>query len=187
MMSLSLPANDNRNVLRSFWLIISLCFAVALSLGAWLVRFPLPWVCGLAGLVAFGSLVFVRETTVRRLYHAWNNRILIPMGNVVSGLILRVCLFVIFSVIGRAGSSLQLKGETSMWKERDPLSTLTGLLPFSERHQSSSPRGWVRTYLKWAVQSGNLWAVSLIPFFCFLKMVSTEQERADRGNIYTLF
>lgn len=183
MAPLNVPMQDSKLILRSFWLVISFVFAGIVSSAGWAFHLPFPWVCGAVLFLLAASLVLVGEKLVRRLYHAWNNRIVSPLSNFGSALVLRICLFVVFTATGRAGSRLRLRGVPgSMWQPHDSLPN-NG----SPRPQSSRPRGWIRNYLKWAIQSRNGWAVFLIPFFCFLRMVSTEEERAAAGNIYTLF
>jgi hypothetical protein len=183
MVPLNVPMQDSRLILRSFWLIISFVFASTVSLAGWAFHLPFPWTAGAVLFLLVASLVLVREKLVRRLYHAWNNRIVTPLSNFASALVLRICLLVVFTATGRAGSRLRLRGVAgSMWQPHD-----SGPSNGRAQTQSSRPRGWIRNYLQWAIRSRNGWAVFLIPFFCLLRMVSTEEERAAAGNIYTLF
>jgi hypothetical protein len=179
MIPLSVPEEDRRIVLRSFWFLISAIIAIAVFLFAWMAHLP----AGTLGLVIFavvGSLAFANE------HHAWNNRIIRPLSNVVSSIILRICLFLIFTATGRAGSRLKFRADgATMWITRDTGTDHTTTLPFAGR--GSTPNGWIRNYLRWAFHSNNAWAIFLIPFFCMLRMVSTEEPTTSGGNIYTLF
>ena len=47
--------------------------------------------------------------------------------------------------------------------------------------------GWIANYAAWAWQSGNLWALSLMPFLMMLRFLPSDEERIDQANIYTLF
>ena len=64
----------------------------------------------------------------------------------------------------------------------------TSTLPFvGSNGAEQKSRGWLRGYLRWAFQSHNAWAVSLIPFLFMLRIVSTEEPTSSGANIYTLF
>lgn len=110
MAPLNVPMQDSKLILRSFWLVISFVFAGIVSSAGWAFHLPFPWVCGAVLFLLAASLVLVGEKLVRRLYHAWNNRIVSPLSNFGSALVLRICLFVVFTATGRAGSRLRLRG-----------------------------------------------------------------------------
>lgn len=188
MVPLTVPEEDRRIVLRSFWLLISLIFAALTSIGAWIIGVPW-WIAGILVFVVAGSLAFNREHVVRRLYHAWNNRIIRPLSDIVTAILLRLCLFLIFTATGRAGSRVQLTSLAgTMWTARGSNVNRTSNLPFvSSNGTAPTSRGWLRGYLRWAFQSHNAWAVSLIPFLFMLRMVATEEPTSSGANIYTLF
>ena len=188
MVPLSVPEEDRRIVLRSFWFLISASFAVVASICAWAVGLS-PWITGAIAFLAAAFLPLLREQLARRLYHAWNNRIVRPLSNMATGVILRVCLFLIFAATGRAGSRLQIQpGAGTMWVRRDGSTEHTTVLPFGGSSAAAElPNGWIRAYVQWAMRSGNAWALLLIPFFCMLRMVSTEEPAGSGENIYTLF
>lgn len=167
---------------------LSAIAAAAISLAAWLLHLPW-WMLGGLTFVAAGSLAFWNGHLIRRLYHAWNNRIIRPVSNLATAIILRVCLLVVFAATGRAGSRLLLRGKfPTMWVGRDASSDHVGSLPFGVHGDiGAAPHGWIRNYIRWAARSGNFWAIFLIPFFCFLRMVSTEEPTSSGENIYTLF
>jgi hypothetical protein len=186
MIPLSVPEEDRRIVLRSFWFLISAILAMVVFFLAWMIHLP-AGALGLGTFAVVGSLAFANEHLVRRLYHAWNNRIIRPLSNVVSSMILRICLFLIFTATGRAGSRLKFRADgASMWIDRDTEKDHTTTLPFAG-HRGAAPNGWMRNYLRWAVHSNNAWAIFLIPFFCMLRMVSIEEPTSSGENIYTLF
>jgi hypothetical protein len=188
MIPLSLPEEDRRLVLRSFWVLISALCAVLASVLAWTIGVPI-LVFGLVAFIGVGSLALTRELLVRRLYHAWNNRIVRPLSNMAISVILRVCLLLIFTATGRTGSRLQRQPNLeTLWLPRDGGANHTSLLPFTSAPGiAAAPKGWIRNYFRWAVQTQNVWAIFLIPFFCMLRMVSTEEPATSGGNIYTLF
>jgi hypothetical protein len=188
MVPLSVPEQDRRIVVRSFWLLISAIIGLMASIVGWAIH-TVPWAFGIGAFVAAGSLAFLNEQLVRRLYHAWNNRIIRPLSNVVSVIILRVCLLIIFTVTGRAGSRLAIAGRSnSMWISRSDETNYTSLFPFvGGAGEVNVPNGWIGNYVRWAARSHNMWAIFLIPFFCLLRLVSTEEPSTSGGNIYTLF
>jgi hypothetical protein len=188
MIPLSVPEQDRRLVLRSFWFVICAIGATVVAIAAWLVHWPW-WALGIVAFVAPAWLAFSNEHLVRRLYHAWNNRIIRPLSNLATAIILRVCLLVVFAATGRAGSRLILSGKfPTMWNGRDDSSDHVGSLPFGVHGNGvAAPHGWIRNYVRWAIRSHNAWAIFLIPFFCLLRMVSAEEPAGTAGNIYTLF
>lgn len=134
-----------------------------------------------------GPLVFVQEQFVRRLYGAWNRRIINLLARLTRNAVMGICLFIIFVATGRVGSRLRFGGHAATWELRDSLPADAYELPFVSQGRLSAKVGWIRGYLRWAIRSGNVWSISLIPFLCFLRMLSTEEQKAVEGNIYTLF
>lgn len=187
MISLTLPRGDRRAVLRSFWLVISLSFASGLWLVFWLFNMPFPWAFGVFGGIVLGSFGFVREEFVRRLYGAWNHRVIDLLARLTSNAVMAICLFIIFLATGRVGSRLRFGGRATTWEHRSSLPSDAYEFPFASQGRFSMKTGWIRDYLRWAIRSGNVWSISLIPFLCFLRMLSTEEQRSLEGNIYTLF
>jgi hypothetical protein len=188
MIPFALPQNDRQIVVRSFWVVISFIGGFAAWLVGWFVRFP--YTIALAALIAAALYLFVfwNEPFVRRLYHAWNNRIIIPMARIVGEMIMRFCLFVIFAVTGRLGSRLRVDPHTSsIWENRNSLPPDAYILPFPGVGGSTQGRGWIRGYVRWAKQSRNVWALALIPFLTLLRIVIREERPAMEGSIYTLF
>src|SRR4051812_44320350 len=102
MVPLSVPEQERRILLRGFWLLISGIIGGIAGLIAWAIHFN-PWVMAIGVFIAVSALAFLNEHLVRRLYHAWNYRIIRPLSNFVTATILRVCLLLIFAATGRAG------------------------------------------------------------------------------------
>ena len=188
MVPLSVPQEDRRIVLRSFWFLISAVVGLIAAVVSLLIHLP-GWLIGPAVFVTVASFAFTREQLVRRLYHAWNSRVIRPLSNLTTSIILRICLFLVFAGTGRTGSRLQLAGlSQTMWLGRDADQNRTTQVPFvGGNNGSGTSRGWLRNYLRWAFQSQNVWAISLVPFLWMLRIVSTEEPAAAGGNIYTLF
>ena len=187
MIPITLPPGHRRAVLRSFWTWISLGLGLGVSLLALVLgcRFPVVW--GLAIAVALGILSFTHEEFVRRLHGAWNYRLVRPVARLCSRGIMAVCFFIVFVATGRAGSRFAFASrEGSGWSTRTSLAPEQYLSPFDGRGVHSND-GWLRSYLRWAWQTGNAWSVSLVPFLWLVRLLSQEEEKAPEANIYTLF
>jgi hypothetical protein len=188
MIALTLPSEDRRTVLRSFWLV----FSVILGTGLWLVvrllHVPFSLTIGLIGGASCGLLVFADQEFVRRFYRAWNRKLVRPFADLASRAAMGICFFIIFLATGSAGSRLRLRGyAATTWQFRSSLPGHAYELPFASPGELSARVGWIRSYLHWAIRSGNAWSISLIPFLCFLRLLSGEKEKALEANIYTLF
>jgi hypothetical protein len=188
MISLTLPSDDRRSVLRSFWIVISLILGTGLWLaGRWL-QMPFPLAIGFMGATACGLLVFVNQEFVRRLYHAWNGRIIRPFASVASRAVMGICFFIIFVATGRTGSRCRLNGHASTtWEPRSSLPDEAYALPYVSGEGLPRGTGWIRCYFLWAIQSGNAWSITLLPFLWFLRLLSYEEKKPFAANIYTLF
>jgi len=184
MVPLTLPVEDRRVMVRSFWAVISAGFGWAVWVFLHLIGFPLSWAAGLLAMIGTGLLVLVNERIVRRLYHAWNKRIARPLGKIATEILLRICLLIVFVAVGRAGSRFRFSeaANSSAW-----LAARHGSPPVGERLSLRKRPTWARSYVAWAVQSGNAWAIVLIPFLWLLRMFAVEQQHATQANIYTLF
>ena len=110
MIPLTLPTEDRRNTLRSFWIVISLIFGTGLWLVGWLFDVPFSLTLGLIAGTACGLLVFAKQELVHRLYQAWNRRIVRPYANTASHVVMSICFFIIFVAVGKTGSRLRPGG-----------------------------------------------------------------------------
>lgn len=154
----------------------------------WLLNLPVPWALGVIGGIALALLAFVQEEFVRRLYGAWHWKLIRPLARLTSNAVMGICLFIIFVGTGRAGSRLRFGGHAdTTWEPRNSLPSDAYGLPFAGRGEFSAKTGWIRGYIHWAIRSRNVWSLLLIPFLCFLRMLSTEEQKAVEENIYTLF
>jgi hypothetical protein len=187
MNSLNLPAEARRTALRSFWVLLSILFGTGVWLASYCFHLPFSLLLGLAVSAVFGLLVFAKENLVRRLYHAWNRKLVQPLASLAASAVMGICFFIIFVGVGRAGSLVRLDGHgRTTWRRRSSLLRDAYQLPFNSKGKSPQV-GWIRSYLHWAARSGNAWSICLIPFLCFLKLLSNAETKEVEGNIYTLF
>ena len=187
MNSIMLPLGHQRAALRSFWMCISFAFGVGLTLACWLFGVPFPIGIGLAGVTAVAMILVFHEELVRRIYGAWNRRLVRPIARLAARCILGICYFIIFVATGRAGSELRGKSHRgSGWCVRNSLTATQYRSPFV----GDSPRnekGWMGAYARWALKTGNVWSICLLPFLWLIRLLSQEEEQVSQANIYTLF
>jgi hypothetical protein len=186
MIPITLPQGYRRSVLRSFWASISVGAGVSIAFLAAGCGWPAPLAWGGAGAAIVGTLVLSHEHVVRRLHGAWNNRVVRPVARWCVQYLLRLCFFIVFVAAGRAGSRMVLTtGGAGGWKTRQVAAERGG--SWLDAAASAPPGSWTRSYIRWAVGSGNAWSISLLPFLLLVRLLAAEEESAATANIYTLF
>jgi hypothetical protein len=92
---------------------------------------------------------------------------------------------------GQKGRSLRLarpSSTASLWMPRGTLMPSVYISPYSAATVRAPEKGWIATFFSWTRQSGNLWALSLLPFLMLLSALRTNQRKSDvPADIYTLF
>lgn len=171
----------------SFAVTVSLFLGVLLAVVLWWCDF-VPWLLctvGCAGALLLAQLI--APPLAEALYDLWNRlarRCVRPLRIVIAG----ICYFVVVAVVGLAGARLEVRRnrqDPSQWRPKGTLrsheygSTFAG--------EGIAGRSWIRSYLRWSVESGNLWAVTLLPFLVLLAWLGEEEEAEFPANIYTLF
>jgi hypothetical protein len=187
-MNITLPSTSRRAMLRSFWFVISVLSGLTVAILAFWLGPGMLWASVLMT-VALAMLVFVKERFVWRLYGAWNSRLARPVSAILQRVVLRLCYFIVFTAVGRAGSRLpraEREACASFWSPRSSLAAEAYRAPFAAVWEGRRG-GWVRQYLIWAFRSGNAWAVALLPYIVLLRLCSSPEEKGVAGNIYTLF
>jgi hypothetical protein len=184
-----LPATHRRAMLRSFWLIICFLTGLVTAIVAWSLGWPWPVGIALSVGALLASLVLIQENVVWFFYRAWN--VFVKMFAAIARQIATwVCYFIVFGVVGRAGSHFPLiasRASGSFWIKRDLLAH--NALRESPAANIGTPRrlGWIRDYFRWTIHSGNVWAITLLPFLVILQTCSKPQAETKEFNIYTLF
>jgi hypothetical protein len=186
---ITLPSLPRRAWLISFWLVIS--SAIGLLLGVPLSILLNPRLGGLgmgiaAGLALLG-VIWPRQI-VTAPYEGWN-RLTRYFTRRARLLLLGLCFYVTFVAVGRFGSLVLLKRlnhAESLWTPSN------GSIPSEEFRAGSSEKRltghWCRDYCSWALRSGNEWAVCLLPFLFFLRILNTVEAKHEVPvNAYTLF
>ena len=185
-MMLVLPYQAQLAWVRAFWLAMALWAGLVVGLA-------LPGGPGrrvLAAVVAavlVGGVPLVRLPEARRLYRLWvrASRLYARLARFA---LLALCYGIVL-VAGAAGSALRLRrpvpGE-SLWEVRRTLSTDAYRSQYEAAGSSAVGHRW-GAILSWAGQSGNAWALALVPFLLLAAALDTEESAPYPVGIYTLF
>ncbi len=190
MATIVLPSPPRRTRLISFWLVSSAASGGLVGILSALLVAPVWSGTGIVLALAMGVSGFLWPQFISRPYQVWN-RLARYFASGASLVLMGVCYFVIFVVVGRVGSSLQILRPTSsssLWLPRETLTPAAYFHQYDVMVNGFPPTGWVRSYFSWALGSGNVWAVCLIPFLLLLKSLQVDQKGSSSlSNIYTLF
>lgn len=184
-----LPIQPRRAYCQGFW--IGLCFVVGAAMVVAAAAADKPgWLMGIVvGVIAAAGVGYWVPDLVRRPYAAWSLATE-AYARIVRLLIKVICFFLVFVAVGRGGSELVLDRKStrgSMWVPRGVTPREHFAQDYEGAGDNSSERAWIGSYIRWAKNSGNLWAVMLLPFLVLLSVFEPEEERSFPDNIYTLF
>jgi hypothetical protein len=187
---ITLPVPPHRAWLLSFWLTISLCSALLIGLLSALLISPLWCGVGVIPVLGLACTGLLWRQAIRRAYALWN-RLARYFGRAAQLLLMGICFYIIVVSVGRTGSALRLarpSSTTSLWVPRGTLTPSAYLSQHGHTDGASQQQGWIATFLSWAPQSGNVWALSLLPFLILLSALQIDQKKSNfPANIYTLF
>jgi hypothetical protein len=186
-MRLVVPARPRRAALRAFWL----------TMGAWAglgtaVVMPLDVVSRLvAGLLVAALIVvgaWLRPREAGGLYRLWARASRL-YSRITQLVLLRLCHGVVFVAVGWAGSTLRLappRADESLWAQRSTLATGAYRSQFEGSNGTAPVGAWAAT-ATWAMRSGNLWALVLVPVLVLIAALETDDRQRFPAGIYTLF
>lgn len=186
---ISLPRHAQ---LMGFWLAISLCGGLLTAVLSSLFIAPRWFGLGVAltPLLAVPGLLWPQA--IARPYTVWN-RLAHYFGRAARLWLMGICyyLIIILVAVGRAGSSLRVARPTptaSLWVPRGTLGPSAYVSQHGAATAASPQKGWIGTFLSWASESGNVWALSLLPFFILLAALQIDEKKSSfPAKIYTLF
>jgi len=166
--------------MRGFWVTLGMLAAVAPAVVAAATGAVWLAVAAAALGIAVASVSRLHERVAWRVYRAWNPRLARPFNAAATRLVCWICFFIIFVAVGKAGTTLQLAkapgSRRSMWR---PVPGSTAAIHGTH---------WISDYVGWAAHTGNVWAITLIPFLAVLRLIATpEDANTTFANIYTLF
>lgn len=185
-----LPYSTHRAWLRSFWLVVCVFLGVLLGIMMALVISPI-WF-GLGLLAALGTFLpgmWWPHKVVDIPYRAWN-KLACSFADVSLVVVTGIVFYIIFLIVGRSRTSLQLTHPVeaeSGWIPRDTLAPAAYHAQYGVAAKGSSQKSWFHTYTSWAVQPGNLWVLSLVPFLMLLSALGTKKQINVPTDTYTLF
>jgi hypothetical protein len=184
MSMITLPS-PRRAQLWAFWLVQSACAAFLAMIvgGVFGVRRYLLLGIFLALLMALCGLW--RPHGVASLYRAWD-RCAAKYAVVARKLALKICYYLVFTVVGCTGSSIRRSAKSqSLWVPRTTLPTNA----YASQYDVALPgfSRWTISYLGWAYKSGNVWAWGLLPFLMLIAALDTPESQTYPASIYTLF
>lgn len=183
---INLPYHPRRAWLRSYGLVTALGGGLMLSAMALLLRSP-AWTLLGAGCAVAGAVIALGAPQRLFLpYRVWN-KLAREYAKLARAILLRVCYFVVFAAVGRAGSTLPLAGPASArsaWTQRPG----AGESSVGNRSVVASEEEWVGRLIHWARTSGHAWSISLLPFLVLLSVLRSDQDAdGSPSEIYTLF
>jgi hypothetical protein len=176
--------------LQSFWIAISLAGGSIVSL---FCAFFISTRWSASGVV-FALLTAVpgilRPQIASRPYRAWN-KLARRFAQVARFWVTGVCFYIICATVGLTRSHVRLAQPTSnesLWVARRPTTSTAYDHNYDGVPQEFPQQGWIRAYVTWARQSGNLWAVCLLPFLIVLSALEIDEtQNRVAANVYTLF
>jgi len=189
MPSIILPSQPRRAWLLGFWL--SICALTGSTVALFLLVAVSPGWAGLVFVVAvLVALVgFMQPDAILAPYRLWNNLARF-FARGARFLIMGVCYFVIFAIVRLAGSSLRLAppaANESLWTPKMKSGPDEYAYQYHVSVEAPSTSSWVPSYISWAKQSANWWALSLLPFLTILSLLDEDGDKAFPPNLYTLF
>jgi hypothetical protein len=189
MLALTLPSDERRAHVTSFWCLLGGVVTLFCVLAASWLHVPMFATCLAIIFVGVAALALIRPHFAGRVYRAWNRRIANPFARRAANIVTKIAFFMVFLAVGKATRPRNFPdaGHTStQWIPRESLSpTAYGALYAAPGAWRNG--GWIAEYVRWARRTGNLWSVSLLPYFVLLMLLHRDEETAAPANIYTLF
>ena len=176
--------------LQSFWMAMSLTSGAMVSIVCGLLISPWWFASGAAFAVVMAVPGLLWPQLASPPYRAWN-KLARGVVRVARLWVTGVCFYIICVTVGLTGSYARLARPTShesLWvARRTPASAAYGG-GYDGVPREFARKGWIRAYFAWARQSGNVWAVCLLPFLILLSATENdENQNRIASNIYTLF
>lgn len=128
-------------------------------------------------------------STISLPYRAWN-KLASYVETWARTLLLMISYYTVILAVGRTSSRFTKAGtrpRSSGWvpvqKSDEHAYKSQYVVPIEIGHSGS----WLSEYFGWALQSQNLWALSLLPHFALLAAIDSGEQENTAVDIYTLF
>lgn len=172
--------------LRAFGVLLSLFYGAIVAMLAWMLRVANPL---LTWVIVTSVMVVVSVTTAQQLawlYNRWNSLVRWlsrRTATVISGICFCIC-----AALPKNETRFEWEPSfpnASNWVKTGPTGSMRKPLRPVRVDGSRHPR-WARAYVRWA-QSGNGWAMVLLPFLALLSLFADDEEEPVPVQNYTLF
>jgi hypothetical protein len=187
---LTLPPAPRRIWLMSFSIVAGLVLGTAAGALLAFVMAPRYFGAGMVAGLALALPGILRPDAAAPLYRAWN-AVTRFYGRSASLLLRALCYYTIFVAVGWTGSSLALSrpaSAESLWQVRTGPAGRRYRQQYEARIAAAAGASWIKTYLSWAWESGNIWTVTLVPFLTLLSWIEPEHREPDVPVFnYTLY
>ena len=186
-----LPATPSIIRLKSFWLVLSICFSVIISYPLSML-FSLHWML-LALLAVFViAAPGIRKSSIALLPYRIHNKVCRIFSLYAKEWILLICFCIISVAVGKKGSPLSkrdIPDKKSLWISRE---NINGNLYDVEENRNivleMKCRGFSANFVSWVTESGNWWMILLLPFLSLISVFEQEQPSHHiPDNVYTLY
>jgi len=170
--------------MRAFWILMTVMLAVVLMTAAVALGSAMPWAWGVGAVVPVLPGLFSRRWFELGV-SAWNKAVALTTS-LLRAYTLRVCYYVFFGPVSRAGSSLGLdfgRTERSRWIPRGRRES-----EFEKRASLEQRDGWRRELVAFAGRPEKGWMVCLFPVVWLLHLLRDKpQESVPISSTYTLY
>jgi len=170
---------------RAFWIVTTAALGAVLGLTALARGASAPWAWALTALV-LPVPGFWSEWWLEIGVRIWNKVARTSMA-FLRGYTLRVGYFLLFAIVGRAGSGLEIgirDGRRSEWISRGAHEAAFGKCD----RLPAVDEWWGREWLASLRKPGNAWQICLLPLVLLLLVLRQEgQESALPAGTYTLY
>ena len=190
MLALTLPSDERRAHVISFWCLLGGFVTLFCVLAMWWLHVPMFAACLAMTFVGVAALTLIRPHFAGRVYRAWNRRIANPFARRAANIVTKVAFLTVFLAVSKATrprNSPDGGRISTQWIPRESLSPAAYAALYAAPGGAWRNGGWIAEYVRWATRTGNLWSVSLLPYFLLLMVFHRDEETAAPDNIYTLF
>lgn len=186
---LMLPSRPRRAWLTSFWLVIAFLGGSVIGVILVILKSAVWFGVGImiGALIAMPGLLWPQSISI--LYEKWH-KLSEFYARATRVVVKGACFYLVFAACGLVGSTLRLTRPStgqSMWQPRATHEPSTYLQQYETATKGSLHKGWKRSYVSWAVSSGNLWAVCLLPWLMLVAALDTDEQEGTPSTLYTLF